>query len=256
MIEYTEHKEQHSCQYADELMAYLYDEIGDNEKSVFEFHLADCSSCADELASFSAVRFSIGEWRDLDFKTLETPSIINPAANVEPSFSARVENKSSLSLIAQIRELIGLSPAWMSAAAAALVVCFGLFLAVSYMREDSGSLALNETNQAEAIPTAAETVASETRAAQTAIETSANEKSKPPTVSPNRTLAEESPRTSLKTPAAPEVKPVRINEKIREKRIVRPNSKKTPAPSLIADEDDYEDESLRLSDIFRGVDGG
>jgi hypothetical protein len=44
------------------LVAYLYDEVTDDERRAMDAHLATCAACRDELASLGAVRGQLGEW--------------------------------------------------------------------------------------------------------------------------------------------------------------------------------------------------
>lgn len=58
----TNKNKQTDCGRKEELIAYLYDEAGAEERSSFERHVADCLSCRDELNAFERVRDDLGEW--------------------------------------------------------------------------------------------------------------------------------------------------------------------------------------------------
>ncbi|MBO0798802.1 MAG: zf-HC2 domain-containing protein [Blastocatellia bacterium] len=58
----TKRNKQADCGRKEELIAYLYDEAGAEERSSFERHLAECLSCRDELNAFERVRDDLGEW--------------------------------------------------------------------------------------------------------------------------------------------------------------------------------------------------
>lgn len=253
----SEFKHQNPCQYADALIAYLYEETGGKDKSVFENHLADCSICADELAKFSAVRFSIGEWRETEFERLATPVVFIPelARNSPPI--APVEILETPSLLAQIRAFLGLSPARIGALAAALVVCASLILTVSYFRNEPQMARKEDKTAAD---TVSETNASlENRTAETAETIKDFEESKPPPTASEKTGTQDTKPILINSLPMKESKnpQTKAQRKIK-KQPAKPalNKTKSPSPTLIADEDDYEDNSLRLSDLFREVGGG
>ncbi|MCO6512379.1 MAG: zf-HC2 domain-containing protein [Aridibacter famidurans] len=81
------------CGSGESLVGYIYGEIEESAKAEFEDHLADCPSCAEELASFSALRISIGEWKasehavDTVYKAQE-PAAEGPLAKLLESVSA------------------------------------------------------------------------------------------------------------------------------------------------------------------------
>lgn len=250
----TGNTHQSFCEHADELVSYLYDEIGATEKSLFEAHLADCATCADELADFSVVRSSIVEWRDTAFQPLATPVIQFPSINKLAFVS---ESSSSKSLLAQIRALFALSPAWTGAAAvAALVICAGLwFVATSIQRtENIAQVEREESVETVSSPVKADIAELETVNSQNESEAVSKESSKPPIIETRETAPK------------PENKPVKISQpeaiktnKLEAEKTVKPNkpvlkkSNQSPPPTLLADEDDSEDDSIRLSDLFKEV---
>lgn len=66
------------CFSDEELVSYLYAEIGDADRLKLDSHLARCSSCTDEFAGFSESRFAVYEWQRSAFAALETPEISGP----------------------------------------------------------------------------------------------------------------------------------------------------------------------------------
>ncbi len=71
------------CDDKERLVAYLYDEIGDTDRTAIERHLATCASCAGEIEGLRAVRVDLGRWQppeaELGFRVVrEAP----PAARV------------------------------------------------------------------------------------------------------------------------------------------------------------------------------
>lgn len=49
------------CGFADEIVAYMYDEIAQPARTKFEDHLLDCPSCTDEFAGISTARLAMFE---------------------------------------------------------------------------------------------------------------------------------------------------------------------------------------------------
>lgn len=247
-----------SCQFAEDLISYLYNEIGDSDKLYFEKHLAQCADCAEELSNFGALRSSIIEWRNEEFQPLTTPVI---AAIPERKVYDLSPAPSASPLFARFRDFFTLSPSWMraSAAFAVLAIFVGLlFVTVNSFRapeivrmaEDTAlkpvSLPVNDSvNQ-----TANELVAD-------------NEKTFAPE-SPKPILTETTKNKPLKvretTVSKPEAKQsgAKINTakaahetKNTAKPLMRENEQNLPSPTLMAE--DEEDDSLRLSDIFAEI---
>src|SRR4029450_4223227 len=91
------------CERSDDLISYLYDELGESEKRSFEQHRSNCSICESEFAAFSPIRRSIVDWRDRSLGQL-TASV--PLTRLEPKRSA----------LAAIRGFFDLAPLWMKGA--------------------------------------------------------------------------------------------------------------------------------------------
>ena len=135
------------CTFAEQLVAYLYDEIGVAEKPAFEAHLLDCENCADEFREFSNINFSLSEWRKADFETLSFPVFVMPQ-----TFKAKSEKVSPL---AAIRAYLTFSPIFTAATLTALLICAGLLLfATSFSSEKDVAERKNEAvqNKQEKIP--------------------------------------------------------------------------------------------------------
>lgn len=66
------------CGFEHEIVSYMYDELGVAERTQFETHLVDCTSCTDEFATVSFSRFSVFEWQKEEFAHLATPDIVIP----------------------------------------------------------------------------------------------------------------------------------------------------------------------------------
>ena len=124
----TNHYKNSSCAFAEQLVAYLYDEADEREKTIFETHLTGCDNCAEELSTFGFVRNSIQHWRAEDFMPLATPPMEIALSGFPETAAAAAGRRSWL---AGLRHFFTLSPAWTAAAAFAILTIFvgaGLFI--------------------------------------------------------------------------------------------------------------------------------
>ena len=71
-------KPDNSCSCGGDMLAYLYDELPSNGRERFETHLESCNACIDELAELSEARYSVYEWKNIEFAPLETPRFVIP----------------------------------------------------------------------------------------------------------------------------------------------------------------------------------
>ncbi len=67
-----------SCLNGDEIVSYLYGEMTDSRRTLFEIHLLDCAACTDEFAGLSLARLGVYEWNRDEFAAMETPLIAIP----------------------------------------------------------------------------------------------------------------------------------------------------------------------------------
>lgn len=129
-------KQNPSCNFAEEIVSYVYDEMAENDKANFEQHLVNCSPCADEVADFSSISFSIQEWRDTEFANLATPSIEIPYETKNEAVQTVETTNVSKSWIQSLRDAFTISPAFIKTATAfgalAIVVGLGWFLMSSF----------------------------------------------------------------------------------------------------------------------------
>jgi hypothetical protein len=213
-----------NCGFADEIVSYIYDEIGATDRTNFERHLADCAVCTDEFAAISNARFSVFEWRREEFAHLSTPKIVIPFGEKQYSI---VEN-GSVGLMAGLRGLLSIS-SWPVAVAAVLLVCLGFgFLAMTYIgRGDQ--------------------------------ETAANINVPPvlPLDNPNKvTIGDpDVAKTSVGNRTGQGVRPVKAVEYRRARPNRQTTSNNVKAPVLNS-YDDNDDKSLRLADLFDEIGGG
>jgi len=120
-----------TCERGDDLVSFLYGEIGEREAQDFESHLQLCRECRTELASFGQVRESVNLWKR---ETL--------GSFVSPQVFASTKKRSAL---AAFQEFFQLSPLWLKGAVAFATVLFLVMLT---------SLVLNY-KQPETLPTMA-----------------------------------------------------------------------------------------------------
>jgi hypothetical protein len=106
-----------SCSYAEQIAAFIYDEITREEKLGFQAHLRNCQACADEVADFTLVRSSLEEWRAEEFAPLSTPGFEIPPA--------KSQTAKAVSRLESIRAYFSLSPATLSAGFAAVLFFIG-----------------------------------------------------------------------------------------------------------------------------------
>lgn len=84
-------KTENICGFADEALAYVYNELPAAARDRFDLHLVQCSHCIDELAELSYSFYSVHEWRQLEFDPLPTPVFWVPIAEAAPSLAARIK---------------------------------------------------------------------------------------------------------------------------------------------------------------------
>lgn len=117
-----------SCEFAETLVSYLYDEIATGEKKRFETHLKSCAACAGELVDLQFTHSSILEWRDEEFSNLETPAFDIPASGPRKSFAAAAASSEVVSWQEKLRRLFAFNPALAAGALVVLTACLGTTL--------------------------------------------------------------------------------------------------------------------------------
>lgn len=117
-----------SCDRGNDLVAFLYGEVGEREAHDFENHLRICAACQAELSSFKQIRSSIIEWRDESLGSFST-AVASAATGNSP---VGVKKPSAL---AAIREFFNLSPMWLKGAVtfASVLFCITASLAVAHL---------------------------------------------------------------------------------------------------------------------------
>lgn len=75
-----------SCGFNGDVLSYLYNEMSEAERDRFESHLEACETCVNEFAILSDARYSVYEWKAIEFAPMETPAIIIPIEPVKASW--------------------------------------------------------------------------------------------------------------------------------------------------------------------------
>lgn len=254
-----------SCAFAAEIVSYVYDEFAEAEKRALENHLVKCAHCAAELADFAALRSSIGEWREIEFAGLENPLIEVPRGR--KSVAHEISNGFA-SWAEKLRRTLTLAPLRAAAFAAAIVaVCFGLTL-VAFKFSGGDLLAEKESfDQVKPIisPTAQNTAEQKSApqvlpdAADNSPKALAKQKQLP--AKPGSKTADQ---VNIKAAAVADSADEQIRPKtetsspIKAKSVKNENLKVRPAPRQVApklsDDEETEDDSLRLADLFEEID--
>ena len=248
----TENTHQNFCERADELVSYLYGEASATEKSLFEAHLADCAACASELSDFSLVRSSIVKWRDTAFQPLTTPIVeLSSIHNAHPA----AEALSSESLLTRIRAFFALSPVRIcAAAAAALVICAGLWFAATNFQRTENIAQVEKDRETISVPANKNIAELKTVNSEEERQTVSDDSSKPPLIE-TKEINSKKETGAVKVSQTETAKPKKAEaeKSLKPTKPVLKKSNQSPPPTLLADDDDSEDDSLRLSDLFREV---
>lgn len=225
-----------NCEFAEEIVSYLYDELAVSERSKFETHLAGCSICTDEFAGLSNARFSVFEWQREEFAPLATPRFEIP----HKASSVKAIEPANEGWLAGLRATLFGWPG-LAGAAAVLITVGAAFFAINYR---------GHTTTADVRPIVAETPIANLPAPQkteektvasnipapTAIETNSDVKRE---ARPVRAANVERKPRQMRNLTAETVPPAAVRE-------IKP-TQKAPVLSALEEEDDG---SLRLSDLF------
>ncbi len=221
------------CEFTDEIVSYMYDEIGESERVKFEQHLLDCTVCTDEFAGIANARFSMFAWHKEEFAHLPTPNIVIPYR----------ETVEATGFLAGLRDLLTLS-GWPAAAtvAAGLIVSIGLgFAVINYVSGDQDMVSNTSTNIAVPPVASSEPQTSQINPIRKDSETVVVPVADDPQVRPLRASTGQRPRTERTAKA--------VSQRTRDTVIRNPSATTAKAPVLTT-YDETDDKSLRLSDLF------
>jgi hypothetical protein len=247
-----DNKRNSNCDFAEELVSYLYDEISGSEKLRFEKHLRNCSACQDELSGFSMTRNAVQEWKTVEFLPLQNPVIEIP-------YSQKAETVSR-SWFAAIRDYLTLSPAWMTAstAFAALAICAALIAVVISSFRNNNDFA--EIKKDEINVVSSPTNGNQNQNSNVSNSNSNQNKPNDSKESPNISESPKSVKTeieAIKVVAkpnvnAPQTSPVKTIQPKSKTTVKQPSkTKNQKAPSFL--DEDEEQDSLTLTDLLEQI---
>lgn len=240
------------CGFSEQLVSFLYGETGGSEKASFEAHLENCAVCAGELEAFSNVQISINDWKLKEFAPLATPIFEIPFEKTVEGFQSPT---GSVSWMATFRDLFSISPAWSLATAslAVLAVCAGIFLFALNSRQGNDIAEGNKPVKSKTAPTASMTPPDSNSKSNSNNEADNKiapvKENKPDVAVSNETnqkntriVKTSNPRQTPKTEGSTKNADVKRNDK----------TKNQPTPKIMPD-DDEEDDSLRLAELFEEI---
>lgn len=238
-----------SCEFASEIVDYIYGEIEELTRDTFDAHLPGCETCTAELAGVSAARLSVMEWRAAEFDSLKTPAIVIPYE--------KVERDAEQGWLASLQGFFASSPGW--AATAAIipisVVCLGVAL---FTFDLFGPVEVAQQNNAGSNtprPNQRSGVDGNVARLETAPEVAASKPERDNEIADEPVKA---PVTSVKvsertTPRPRKAKAVSADTPAKATDQSQPPTRRQRAPRLNNFEDE-EDDSLRLADLFAQTD--
>lgn len=241
-----------NCNNGEQIVSFLYGELAENEKNNFERHLQSCEICADELGEFSNVHFSIREWHNEDFQKLSTP-IFEIPSNIS-------EVSGVIFWIKSVRSFFTLRSAGFSAAAF-LLTLFSLFwffnnsadnneIASNRSENTSGNISVLK-NEESLIGEKTEIFSSKDEV-KGEISDNIGDLSMNPAQSEDAPAKLPVPKNIVRDKSAKSNKTVNYSKPNSNPERAVPKNKNTEnIPTLAVEE--YEDNSLRLSDIFKEV---
>jgi hypothetical protein len=114
-----------SCGRENDLVAFLYGELGDVEKRSFESHIHTCRLCQAQASEFRSIRESVAEWR---YESLGRGYVTSVG-------TSRLIDQRKGSSLAALRAFFDLSPLWMKGAVgfAAILFCILTVLSVAHL---------------------------------------------------------------------------------------------------------------------------
>jgi len=119
------------CERASDLIAFIYNEVSEQEAEDFQLHLRECSSCREEAASFGLVRESIITWRD---------------EALAGFVSTPVTTTHKKSALAALRQFFDLSPLWLKGATAFALLAFCLLVGIVIFRNRERQIEITNKN--------------------------------------------------------------------------------------------------------------
>jgi len=247
-----------NCGFAEELVSYLYGETGGAENTAFEAHLQTCAGCAEELEAFSGVHFSINDWKLKEFANLATPSIEIPYEKAEKPVEVSIVSGSWWSVL---RDLFSVSPrGWSLATAsfAVLAVAVGIALFALNIRKDKDVAESNTKSKPVIMPTVERTPEQSNANANQNNQPDRESKplTEPKTPQPELAATAPDPKNSRVVKVSNNPRPVQKveNPNVQRNNEVKRIKNKNDVPPKIVVDDDEEDNTLRLAELFDEID--
>jgi hypothetical protein len=131
-----------NCEFAPEIIDFLYGELSGERKNAFNLHLRNCSDCADEIEDFSGIRYSIRDWKVAEFDNLATPKIEIPYEIA----AVRTVETEKLSWFDSIRNYLTFAPV-LSGAAAVLIFAVLIATGIFFLNKNAGEDLVAGSNQ-------------------------------------------------------------------------------------------------------------
>ena len=125
------------CAHANELVAFLYNEVNEADARAFELHLKNCSDCKADLVALRQIRQSVGSWRD-ECLGVSSSSVVERDV-VPVSNGVTLIPQKNRSAITAVQQFFAFSPLWMKGAVAfaSLLFCVAAAVALSHLLETS-----------------------------------------------------------------------------------------------------------------------
>lgn len=118
-----------TCEFKDEIVSYIYDEVNAGGRQKFEAHLTVCTYCTDEFAAISDARFSVFEWHKEEFAPLSTPEIVIPYA-VKP---VEIETVGATGFFAGLARVLSIAKSPLAIAGALAILLGSGFVAFNFL---------------------------------------------------------------------------------------------------------------------------
>lgn len=226
------------------IVSYMYNEMSTVDRLAFEEHLVSCVDCTDEFAEIADARFSVYEWRKVEFEAMETPPIAIPYATA-----------ANTSWIGRLREAFSFAPAWATAGVSLAVIAVVFGAAIVTDRLNNGDEIANAVQKGNS-----------PLVSQAESDTAVEKPSEIVSAKPLNTEDIANPETAASTDVMP-VRPAaeRIIEPAKTVRRLKPVPEKvrqganverriqTSVPPTFTEFAEQEDESLRLAELFNDI---
>lgn len=230
-----------SCSHGEEMLAYLYDELSPDGRARFEAHLQGCYECIDEFAELAVSRYSVFEWKSVEFAPMATPKFVIPTEN-QPAKASWFNG---------IREAFAWK-GWALAGGMAAMLLFGMIGFMLWNVPSEATIAGNETEQIpQPVPSVTQTLRS----------TVSNEPEQPSEPATAGSVNEPEPEKTQNRRITPQRRQARATRTVLAQKEATPATQNRAtgiqrlqnSPTLGQYVED-QDESLRLSDIFDDLD--